>query len=72
MGCCMRWYHRPMTTTNVQACANIAFIKYRLTKLDWTHRKAYFAGKFVSSGRAFFSGSLTKSWAGIDLANTIE
>jgi hypothetical protein len=29
-----RWYHRHMTTAAAQAHPNIAFIKYRLAKLD--------------------------------------
>ena len=39
------WYHRPMTTATAQACANIAFIKYRLAKLDRTNRKVCFDGE---------------------------
>jgi hypothetical protein len=30
----MWWYHHSMTTATAQAFANIAFIKYRLAKLD--------------------------------------
>jgi hypothetical protein len=29
-----KWYHRSMATATAQASANIAFIKYRLAKLD--------------------------------------
>jgi hypothetical protein len=40
----------PMTTATAQACANIAFIKYRLAKLGRTNRKAGFGAQISLVG----------------------
>jgi len=37
----------PCGTATAQANPNIAFIKYRLAKLDRTNRKSHFDGEFI-------------------------